>query len=313
MWFNSFFPFYQISPMKGKKLARFENDIEYQNTFFEYFNLEMDVFEWEGLPPTCNARFLEMCLLLDGVATFVKDEELGFMTLKASPVAEKYNVYGETDVINAYGWNGFNRAYKAFMEGSDNTDAQAVLIRDNPTCYPYVSHIMMMVNRLTNTMRSIDVAIKKLKVPYYITCDESQKSSVEKILNDVDDNVERIIVNRSTMENMFNVFPTRIDPTIITRLWEHYENVDGKLRNTLGIQNAVNQDKKERLLVDEVNANNESTERNLRVRLEARKRACESINEVFGLNVSVRLKEAQEAPEKPEETEEGGEEDVMEV
>ena len=313
MWFNSFFPFYQVAPAKGKKLAKFENDIEFQNTFFEYFNMAVDTFEWEGLPPTCNARFMEMCLILDGVATFVQDSTYGFLTLKASPVAENYNVYGETDVINGYGWNGFNRAYKAYMEGSDNKDVQAVLIRDNPTCYPFVQHILMQSNRLTSTMRSLDVAVKKMKVPYYITCDESQKSSVERILNDVDDNVERIIVNRSTMENMFEVLPTKIDPSLISHFWEHYENVDCKLRSTLGIQNAANQDKKERLLVDEVNANKEATSANVDLRLESRKRACKAINEIFGLNVSVRLKHDNTGQLEPQDKKKEGVDDVDEL
>lgn len=292
MWFNSYFPFYTVSPMTGKKLAKYENDIEFQNTFFRNFNLAVSTFQWDGLPPTCNARFLEMCLLLDGCATFVKDTDLGYLTLKAAPVAENYNVYGETDKLYGYGWNGFNNIYTAYMEGSDNTNVQAILVRDNPTMYPIVSHILMKSNRLTSTMRSMDVAVKKLKVPYYITCDESQKSSVQKILDDVEGNVERIIVNRSTAENMFQVFPTRIDPALITRLWEHYQNLETDLRDTLGIPNAVNKDKKERLLVDEVNSNEESTHISLDIRLESRKKACEAINKVFGLNVSVRIRDA---------------------
>lgn len=290
MWFNSFFPFYTVPVGSAKKLAKYENDMEFQNTFFHYFNLAIDTFKWEGLPETCNARFLETCLMLDGIAAFVKDDDLGFLTLKASPVAQRYNMYGETDKIYGYGWNGFMREYSAYMYGSDNRDANAVVCRDNPVCYPYVNHLLLYANRLTTTMRSLDVAAKKLKVPYYITCDESQKSSVEKILNDVDENKERIIVNRSTSDNLFQVLPTRIDPSLLSTFWEHYENLEGKLKGLFGINSAVNQDKKERLLVDEVNADNESTSLSVEVRLEARKQLCKTINSLYGLNVSVSLK-----------------------
>lgn len=289
MWFNTFFPFYTVPVGSAKKLARYENDMEFQNTFFHYFNLAISTFKWDGLPETCNARYLETCLMLDGIAAFCKDAELGYLTLKASPVAQAYNLYGETDKIYGYGWNGFKREYTAYMYGSDNTMAQAVLCRDNPECYPYVNHLLLYTNRLTSTMRSLDVAAKKLKVPYYITCDESQKSSVEKILNDVDDNKERIIVNRSTMDNVFQVLPTRIDPSLLSVFWEHYENLEGQLKGLFGIESAVNQDKKERLITDEVNANNASTALSLQVRLAQRQQLCDTINKMWGLNVSVRL------------------------
>lgn len=289
MWFNSFFPFYTVPVGSAKKLARYENDMEFQNTFFHYFNLAISTFKWDGLPETCNVRYLETCLMLDGIAAFCKDPEMGYLTLKASPVAQAYNLYGETDKIYGYGWNGFMREYTAYMYGSDNTMAQAVVCRDNPVCYPYVNHLLLYANRLTSTMRSLDVAAKKLKVPYYITCDESQKNSVEKILNDVDDNKERIIVNRSTMDNVFQVLPTRIDPSLLSVFWEHYENLEGQLKGLFGIESAVNQDKKERLITDEVNANNASTALSLQVRLAQRQQLCDTINKMWGINVSVSL------------------------
>lgn len=291
MWFNSFFPFYSIPAANSKKLARYENDMEFQNTFFHFFNLAVNTFEWVDLPPSCNERFLEMCLLLDGVAAFCLDDTLGLVTLKASPVAEQYNIYGDTNKIYGYGWNGFMKEYTAYMEGSDNTKAKAVLVRDNPVCYPYVTHILLYANRLTTTMRSMDVAAKKLKVPYFVACDESQKASVEKILNDVDENKERIIANRSTGDNLFNVFPTRIDPQLLKTFWEHYNNLDGRLKDVLGVNNPVNSDKRERLLVDEVNANNKAVGISIDIRLRERQRIAEIVNKLYKTNISVRVRE----------------------
>ena len=49
-------------------------------------------------------------------------------------------------------------------------------------------------------------------------------------------------------------------------------------------------EKSERLLVDEINSNNEFTEQGLKHRLDSRKLFCEQVNEAFGLNISVKLK-----------------------
>ena len=54
----------------------------------------------------------------------------------------------------------------------------------------------------------------------------------------------------------------------------------------LGINNA-NMDKRERLVDDEVQANNEQIEANFNVMLKARQRAAEQINKIFGTKITV--------------------------
>ena len=54
----------------------------------------------------------------------------------------------------------------------------------------------------------------------------------------------------------------------------------------LGINNS-NQEKRERLVEDEVSANNDQVNAFRNIALNARKQACEEINKMFGLNVDV--------------------------
>ena len=54
----------------------------------------------------------------------------------------------------------------------------------------------------------------------------------------------------------------------------------------IGIPNA-NTDKKERLITDEVNANNEETESLCELWLEQLKKTCDKTNEMFGIDISV--------------------------
>ena len=58
----------------------------------------------------------------------------------------------------------------------------------------------------------------------------------------------------------------------------------------LGLNNA-NTDKKERMITDEVNANNELIEMFLWVMLNTRQEACREIKEKFGIDVQVKVRD----------------------
>lgn len=288
MWLNTMFPFFVFDDKMQKKMAKYENDLEFQNVFYNLLNIALYSFKFDGLPKTCNERYFKLSLILHGAAALINDKELGFLTLGCTPMmAGDLNIYGEWPKINAYGWNGFNKMYSCYMYGVDNTDAEALICRDNDCMYPMVRTLLMYTKRLTDTMRTLDVTAKKLKTPYFITCDESQKTSVKKILDDIDFNKDSIIANRSTSPNEFNVLQTGVQPESVRVLWEHYSNLESEVRTLLGINSAANLDKKERLVVDEAEANDILTDINIKYRLESYKTFCDTANRMFGLNLKV--------------------------
>lgn len=282
------FPFFTLDSKSIKKAEKYENDLEFQNVFYNLLNIALYSFSFEGLPKTCNERYFKLCLILQGSAALINDPELGFLTLGCTPMmAGDLNIYGEWPRVNAYGWNGFNKMYSCYMYGVDNKDAEAIICRDNDCMYPLVRTLLIYSKRLTDTMRTLDVTAKKLKTPYFITCDESQKTSIKKILDDIDFNKDSIIANRSTSPNEFNVLQTGVQPESVRVLWEHYSNLESEIRTLLGINSAANLDKKERLVVDEAEANDILTDINIDYRLKSYERFCETANEMFGLSLSV--------------------------
>jgi hypothetical protein len=79
----------------------------------------------------------------------------------------------------------------------------------------------------------------------------------------------------------------------------------------LGI-NGANQDKKERLVAAEVGANDEQVQASRNVALNARQFACEQINQLWGLNVSVDFKTPPPVPGAEETAAAGGEQEPAE-
>ena len=288
MWLSNMFPWFDYNTLSKKKVALYENDIEFQNMFYNLLNILMYSFSIEGLPDSCNERFFKLNLIFNGYAALIKDPDLGYLSLGVRPTvnSSQLNIYGEFPDVMAFGWNGFNKQYTNYMYGTDNSDAEAVICRDNDLMYPMINIVWMYAKRLTDTMRTLDITARKLKTPYFITCDEAQKSSIKKILEDVDFNQDSIIANRSTMPNEFNVLQTGVQPESVRVLWEHYSNLESEIRTFLGINSAANLDKKERLVVDEAQANDILTDINIQYRLKNYQQFCDTVNNLWGLNIS---------------------------
>lgn len=289
MWLSNMFPWFDFNTLNKKKVALYDNNVEFQNIFYNLLNILMYSFSIEGLPDSCNERFFKLNLIFNGYAALIKDPDLGYLSLGVRPTmnSSELNIYGEFPDVHAFGWNGFNKTYTNYMYGTDNTDAEAIICRDNDLMYPMINVIWMYAKRLTDTMRTLDVTARKLKTPYFITCDEAQKSSIKKILDDVDFNQDSIIANRSTMPNEFNVLQTGVQPESVRVLWEHYSNLESEIRTFLGINSAANLDKKERLVVDEAQANDILTDINIQYRLKSYRQFCDTVNNLWGLNISI--------------------------
>lgn len=175
------------------------------------------------------------------------------------------------------------------MRGSINEDIEAIACWDNDLRYPLVNYIIMSAERLCNAMRTADITARKLKTPYFITCDESQKSSVKEILRDIDFNEDSIITNKSTTPNMFQVLPTDIREGALTSLWEHYYNLQTEARNYIGSPGIPNRTKKERMITDEASADDNLASANIAYRIHNYEDWCDIVNEYWGLGISVRF------------------------
>lgn len=73
-------------------------------------------------------------------------------------------------------------------------------------------------------------------------------------------------------------------------LLETLTEIENKFNTLIGIKNA-NNEKKERMIVDEVNANNQDTRALCSVWLDCLQESFEKVNDMFDLNLSVKLRE----------------------
>jgi hypothetical protein len=88
----------------------------------------------------------------------------------------------------------------------------------------------------------------------------------------------------------WDAFSQNLGQNYITdRILDDMKKIEDRFNTDIGIPNA-NTQKRERLITDEVNANNIDTESKVRLWLETMQRDVEKVNAMFGLNLSVKYR-----------------------
>ena len=270
--------------MKENEMSMLTNNA----TYIDYLNrlrlLATSLFTWENLDEVAGfgaSRFLEQSLFDNGRACFVKDDELGFMVLKVNP-SDKLNVYNLPTRVMA--WSiGYEKNY-------DFDDV--VYIMNNELQLPTSQTINLIAYRLYETERTIDTNLIAQKTPILIEGDTKTILTLKNVYMQYSGNTPFIFGNKQfDISNKLNVLKTDA-PYLIDKLTIHKHELWNEALTYLGIDNA-NTDKKERLITDEVESNNDLINFYLNCFYKTRKQACELINEKFlkdsDLKISISL------------------------
>lgn len=259
--------------MKRPKLTD-EAMILNNETYIDYFNrlelLAISIFEWDGLDKIGgNSRFLEMTLFEEGRAVFVKDPELGYLTLRVAPNG-KLNYYRLPVSIEAVSIE-YNKKYPL---------EDVVYIMNNELQLPTSSTIDLFARKLYEIERTREVNIKAQKTPVLIQGTDKQRLTLQQLYMQYDGNVPFIFGDKDTnLDACLKSISTEA-PFIADKLILQKHEIWNECLTFLGIDNA-NTDKKERLITDEVESNNELIYFYLNCFYKTRKKACDEINEKF--------------------------------
>ena len=221
--------------------------------FHDYYsrlkNISMSVFEWEGLPDTCNPRFLEKCLFEYGQAIFVNDSDFGFLNLKAT-VADAINLYEEPTAYRAY---SIGYGEKIFSRD------ECVFVRNNYLCKSTDFTALIYAEKIAKIDLAMQTNINAQKTPLLLRCDQKTKSTLEAIYNIYEGDKPVIFVHKALQENPIEAIVTGA-PFVADKLREEKIAVWNEFHEFLGINTNPSDKKKERLIVSEVDSNNEQIE-----------------------------------------------------
>ena len=263
--------------MKKKLVnSQLSNFLTYQMYLRQLLTLAENVFEFENLPPFIDVSYLNKELLRKGSIAWFMDDVMGLIALPYNNIGT-LDVYGRPKTIQVIAKNGYTRTLK---------QGEFVIMYDNNGRYPLLMDIYQNAERIAMCKRVIDINISQQRTPRVWITKTDKKRSVEDLLNQIDGNAERVLTyDNINLDDIQAICEPA--PFVADKIDLHLEKEWAEFFRLIGVANLVEQ-KKERLIQDEMTASLGGTIASRYSRFEPRKRAIEEINKKWGLDIKVR-------------------------
>lgn len=252
-----------------------------QNLVQTYFytkilDLYCSRFKWNNLPKYIPPDFLEKTLFYRGNAVFIHDDNIDMFAVMKSNLTGLPDIYNIPDIRQAYAVNGYLKDY---------TKENSVIIWDNHSRMPFYYKAVMYAETLANAWNTRELNMFTHRTPFVIKSNSQQRLTYANIGNEYECLVPIIKVDDTV--DLKNLDVLKLDsPWLVNNISVYINDTWSQVLTDLGYEsNPIN--KKERVISQEVNGNNGETEGQRNVSLDMRKRACDAINKLWGLNMSV--------------------------
>lgn len=261
--------------------------------YWRIVELFLSRFRWENVPNGIDPRYLELMLFSRGQAIlFYSDEMEMYLSLQLAG-ENTLDVYGLPENRAAIALNGANN-----FEGL--TPQNSVIVFNNMLHMGSEQIALHYSNLLWDIDRTISVNARAQKTPVLITCDESQRLTLKNLYQQYDGNAPIIFGNKALDISGVSAVSTGA-PYVADKLTQLKTDIWNECLTVLGITNVQN-NKKERMIVDEVTRLQGGTLASRNSALYERETACEKFNKIFGTNMTVQYNDGAS-------TEKGGDDD----
>ena len=260
----------------------------YRLIYDRYKMLALNMFRWEGLPDTIKSRHIENSLYHHGLCIIINDENLGFISVPCNYGAN-LNINNEPTEVITTGYNYI----KTIKYMSDKEKDKCQLILNNDLAIGNKEYIEYFAQKMYEVDTVIRANINQQKYPWFIPCEPKLKNSIKLMFEKVDNLEPLILADKSIITEGIQVLTTNT-PYVADKLNEYKFELEREILTFLGLNN--NFEKKERLLTNEIDSNNQFIEANIEIQYKNRLIAQDYLNSKFGWNCKV-INVAQEKKE----------------
>ena len=245
------------------------NNATLNDYFTRLYNIAVSLVHWHNLPSSVSEREIEVGLCKYGHMLYFNDEVIGDLCLPSTN-SGKIDIYNIPTIRRVDTASGYHRTLNS---------TNSVIIWNNKLRRPTLPTIQLFANRLYQVQRAIDVNIQQQKMPYIILCSEQQRLTFTNLIAKYEGNNPFIFGDTTLQVDGIKVLPATA-PYIADKLEIEKHQILNDFLTFLGVNNA-NQDKKERLVADEVSANDANIQASINVFMQSRQQAADEINRMF--------------------------------
>ena len=302
MWFNdlSTIDLSFCEATKTKKKTILQNKREFWQWLAYFTEMGINRYKITGdYPDTLDERTILQSIFWYGGVCLFNDGGV-WLSLPAKGASD-YTIYGYWRKAVVYGRNGYNKQIGLIQYNGDApqvnngisglqvADKTGFYIQEKKFCYPLANSAIITAERVADTMRSIDVMRVLLKSPFVVFCIEEMRRTVEQYFKNIKDNDELIISTGVFDPKNVQVQPLEFNPENIKTARELVEWYLAQYLSFCGVNSNPASDKQERLLVDEINANDEETDNNTQPEVEYMNMQLERVNAITGWSMKMEV------------------------
>lgn len=277
--------FYDETRYEGSKIKKLISDRS--GRYLERFQrVASNVFEWDGLPDELTSDYIEQKLVNNNLVLY-KSKEQGYVIARAEITG--WDIMDRPRQVKPSFFNP-NGSYGEYSKEPMLIGQECALIQDTKD---YRRHrIDYIVNgAICDMMADIDIAIKQQivnqRAPLLFTSDGTTGTNKNKIFSTAYLDGANVFLASGGLGNKLEslAVDSPFNVQVLEMMRGEYYNEGLQL---LGVDNMPAIQKRERMNDLEVSSNEELLNVYLEDALGAREEACKVINDVFGLDVSVR-------------------------
>lgn len=263
------------------------NDTALQAYWARYLLKEaLSVYEWT-LPETWNENYFLYVLMCRGYVAVIETDKFGVIPQECGLYG--YNVmYQPTHAIIA------NPLIKGNL--TPQIDKQCTIIKLQPDYTGILDIVLFYSNLMACAAESTCVNLINSKFTYTFFAEKkAQAESMKKVYDDFSAGHPAIVTDQNLLTDdgkpRWQLFTQNLAQNYIAdKNLAVMRRIKEMFCTEIGIPN-TNEDKKERMLTDEVNANNIETYSKVSLWLDEMKRSCKKTKKLFGIDIDVKLRD----------------------
>ena len=284
--------FYECLKYREFKTLEFKREL-----MLEYVRYMLDktipMFEYDGLPDTIPARKLEEYLQTRGYVAIIDykgdNAPNGFYAVTGGRGGERDAYYEPIDFVFANPFLGVDGSYRIYPNELESPEQPKCALIRNDSLY---MGLMPLYTRYASLLveNAISLRLSDINLRALLTMgapDDKTKASAELYLKRLEDG-ENAVIGETAFFDGVNYHDAGHPNNHMKDLIEYEQYLKASWFNELGLDSNYNM-KRERISNGEVNQNSDALIPLIQNMLNSRKECVKTVNECFGLNISVNL------------------------